>query len=194
MWDRAWLDVRHTFWDLDGFEMGPGWSWDTNVGNLMEVICHLEGGEMQISGHGLRWNTTLVDGLVGGETGHWHRCALHLQTWMEVRRDLDWGDTWISGPEWSWEAAWREVWCVYIDLDWVETVHVGETKIFGPGSRWDRTWMEVRHISWDLDEFEIGHGWNWDEILGTWMELRHHLGGGESQISGHGLRWDTAWI
>ena len=47
-----------TSWDPDGIEIGHGWNRDAILGTWMELRHHLGGGESQISGHGLRWDTT----------------------------------------------------------------------------------------------------------------------------------------
>ena len=58
---RQGLDMRrHTSWNPDGFEIGHGWNWDAILGTWMELRHHLGGGESQISGHGLRWDTTWI--------------------------------------------------------------------------------------------------------------------------------------
>ena len=172
------MGVRHTSWDLDGFEIGPGWSWDANFGNLMEVIRHLDGGEMQISGHGCevkrnlgewpgwRWDRALIEvhhtasDLGVGETWPGLRWHMNIGTWMELRHCLEGGVMWL----------------------------------YGPGLGWDSTCMEVRLKSLDPDPDEIGPGWRWDTYLESLMALWGCLYGAEVQFLGLGWRWDVTWM
>ena len=69
-----WMEGRRTFWDLQVFVTGPE-SWDAILMNRKELIHSRDWGEMQMSGHGWRWNATWMAvrcnyrGLGGGETG-----------------------------------------------------------------------------------------------------------------------------
>ena len=62
---RTRMEVWRTYWNLDGFEMVPGWIWDATWED---------------------WN--------GGETSPCCSEA-NIWTWIEVRHDLDGEDTWI---------------------------------------------------------------------------------------------------
>ena len=213
------MDVRHTSWDLDGFEIGPGWSWDANFRNLMKVIHHLDGGDMQISGDGLRWTATLVrtiwhgwrwdrasievyhtsPDLGGGETWPGLRWHMNIRTWMELRHCLEGGVMWLYGPGLGWGSTCMEVRLKSLDP------HPDET---GHGWRWD-TYLESLMGLWGcnfggLDWGETSHGWRWDTNMRIWIEVRSHMdgkeawinapGGGETQISRPGWGWDGTWI
>ena len=164
---RTRMEVWRTYWNLDGFEMVPGWIWDVssedwnggetspcccseaNIWTWIEVRHDLDGEETWILERRLRWDVN-------------HR------KWMGVRWDLDWVKLHILihgkvgiGLGWSWCAilvTWMEVTC---DLEW------GETPNSGPGWRWDVTWMEVRFESSDLDTDDTVHIWGRLQDLGT---------------------------
>ena len=63
---RTRMEVRLTYWNLDGFGMVPGWIRDATWGD---------------------WN--------GGETSPCCCSEANIWTWIEVRRDLDGEETWI---------------------------------------------------------------------------------------------------
>ena len=169
--------------------MWHGWRRDTklSLGCMRDVTC-LE----------VRYQCSYPG---GSGTVHGWRWDRNLWTWMEMNRYMDGDETRILGPGSWWGRKWTDVKNTSWDqnefdmgLDWVDLhffwawmeerkyIEGVDARILRPGCRWDKAWLYVRHTSWDPDGFEIGHGWNWDAILGTWMELRHHLGGGESQI------------
>ena len=56
-WARARMEVRCTFWNLCGSEMVSLWIWDAIVGAWLGVRCHLDGGDMQLWGPGLGWDS-----------------------------------------------------------------------------------------------------------------------------------------
>ena len=88
---RTRMEVRRTYWNLDGFEMVPGWIWDATWGDWNQVKYHLVQG--QIYGPGLRWDAI----------------------WMGRRREfmsLDWGKTSISGNAWGFDRTWIELSCI----------------------------------------------------------------------------------
>ena len=63
---RTRMEVRLTYWNLDGFEMVPGWIWDATWED---------------------WN--------GGETSPCCCSEANIWTCFEVRHDLDGEETWI---------------------------------------------------------------------------------------------------
>ena len=89
-----------------------------------------------------------------------------------MRRDLDCGGVWISGPRWMWQG-WR----------WDANI-----------CNLDGAWMEVTQESWDLNACDAGSGWRWDTNLGTWIALRWDLEGAEIQSTRPGWGWDGTWI
>ena len=132
--------------------------------------------------------------------------------WMEVRRQLDGGETWtevrhnLNGCETLIWVAWMEF---RHNLDGCEMI------IYGPGWKWDGTWMgwfnipltlikvgqkenademQILKPGWvwdsacielryDLDGSEMAPGWNWSTDLQRLMEDRWDLEGGETQVS-----------
>ena len=95
--DRTWVDVRCTTWDLDVFEMVPGWIWDSNFGTKMEVRGELYGYQMQIYVPLLMWNTICMERT--HESG-----------------SLDWDHFQISRPVWVWDGTWIEFRCTSWDI------------------------------------------------------------------------------
>ena len=140
-------------------------------------------------------------------------------TWIEVRRDLDCGEVWVSGPGWTWQGwrwdanicnldgAWMEVTQEYWDLN------AGDA---GSGWRWDTnlgTWLHqdgtlkgLKLNLQDLDGVEMWPGLSWDAHLETWIgwygtrswdtirQLRKDLDGGETHILKPVWVWDDAWV
>ena len=126
-------------------------------------------------------------------------------TILQLRKDLDGGETHILKLVWVWDDAWMELRCNLLDLDGGEML---------PGCRWDvniRTQIEVR-FNWDkeetwiweprwrgdksrdLDGVEMGPGLSWDAYLETWigwygtrMELRYY----SLVEKWPGWRWNT---
>ena len=164
----------------------------------MEARCYLDGGEMQISGPRLRWDSTETKkkrefGSLGGEETQISRPGWGWDgTWIELRCtswdedgvfwDWDgaeiqfssWERAWmevrhIVKPVWVWDDAWMELRCNFLDLNGGE--------IF-PGCRRDvniRTQNEVG-FNWDKEETWIWEPeWRSDTNLETWMGLRFDL-------------------
>ena len=128
--------------DLDGVETHAGWRWNANNGTcpwwrwdatLMDVRCkfwtwmdvrlNLDGCEAWIYRPEWRWNRTLIEmrriyrDLDLGKKGQRCSWATIRVTWMEWRRDLVGGETWISGLGWRWDMIWMEVTHGYRDFD-----------------------------------------------------------------------------
>ena len=91
---RYWMEGRRTFWDLQVFVRGPE-SWNAIPMNRKELIHSRDWGEMQMSGHGWRWNATWMEvrcdyrGLGGGETG----CGWRWYSYLDLYGD-------VMEPEW----------------------------------------------------------------------------------------------
>ena len=113
-------------------------------------------------------------------------------TILQLRNDLDGGETHILKPVWVWDYAWMELRCNFVDLDGGEMV---------PGCRRDaniRSQIEVR-FNWDKEETWIWEpGLRGDTNLETWMGLRWDLDWVEMDIlrrgygdMGLGWSWDT---
>ena len=113
--------------------------------------------------------------------------------WTKVRRYLDCGEVWISGPGWTWHG-WRWDVNIFTKMEFKWCTVGGDTRILGLECRWYRTWMEVRHKSWDLECIKIGPWMGWDSIYKTWNELRRHLDGVEKRIIWLGLGRDVIWV
>ena len=102
---------------LDGGETRPWWTCDANLGTWMDVRLNLDGCEALIYRPEWRWNRTLIEmwriyrdldlgkkgqrwswatiRVDGVETRPGWRWDMDIGTWMEMRHDLDGGDTWI---------------------------------------------------------------------------------------------------
>ena len=94
---RTWVDMHCKTWNLDVFEMVPGWIWDSIFGTYLEVRGELYGYQMQIYVPFVMWNTI----------------------WMERTHEsgvLDWGHFQISRPVWVWDGTWIEFRCTSRDI------------------------------------------------------------------------------
>ena len=148
---RYWMEGRRTFWDLQVFVTGPE-NWDAILMNRKELIHSRDWGEMQMSGHGWRWNATWMAvrcnyrGLGGGET----RCGWRWYSYLDL-----YGDE--MEPEWKLAThgySWLEGIC-YLDGD--------EMRISASGWRRDATWR------WDVNSW-------------TLPEVRKYMDGVETKI------------
>ena len=175
-WFQLGWDLWHTSLDLYGLVMVFELSSDAIWSDRKELIRHMDGGEMQLSGHRLRWHATWTEfrcesmGLGWGGMGCGWRWYLYLH--------LDGGEMW---PACRWSVLVRlEVWH---DLDG------GETRISAPGWWWSVTWMKVRWQSWDIEGQNV-HGWSLYNKLVTCMQLIQDRNG-ETHIDccWIGLRW-----
>ena len=154
----AQMELGCWSWDLDGGEMGPGFSWDAQL-----ETC-------------LGWHETRMGNywgeLDGGDTRHgwwWHK---NLGTWIRVRQDLGgcalhnlrtclrWflGESEIEylGPKWRWEVNCMDIRRKYMSLYWC-----------GIQYRWRGhmnlgVWIEVISKPLDLYECEMGPGLSLD--------------------------------
>ena len=128
----TWMELRRmldgdempiTLPVLDEGETRPWWMCDANVGTWMDVRLNMDGCEAWIYRHEWRWNRTLIEmqriyrDLDLGKKGQRWGWAIIRVTWMELRRDLVGGETWISGLGWGWDMIWMEVTHGYRDLD-----------------------------------------------------------------------------
>ena len=96
-WIQLGWDLTHASLDLYGSVMGFEWGSGAIWSDRKELIRHLDGGEMQLSGHGLRWHATCMEfrcesmGLGWGGMGcgwRWYS-NLHLdggEMWPACRR------------------------------------------------------------------------------------------------------------
>ena len=89
-WGRTWMEVKHTSWYPNEFDMGLNW-----------VDLHFLG-------------------LDGGEKVHWRSWCKNLETWMQMRHGLDIGETHILRSGWVWDWTWMELRCNSRDLDGAE--------------------------------------------------------------------------
>ena len=108
---------------LDGGETRPWWTCDAKFWTWMDVRLNLDGCEAWIYRPEWRWNRTLIEmrriyrDLDLGKKGQRWSWATIRVTWMEWRRDLVGGETWISELGWRWDMIWMEVTHGYRDLD-----------------------------------------------------------------------------
>ena len=83
---RTRMEVWRTYWNLDRFEMVPGWIWDASWED---------------------WN--------GGETSPCCCSEANIWTWMGRRcesRSVDWGETSLGGNGWGCDGTWIELSCI----------------------------------------------------------------------------------
>ena len=169
---RAWVEMRHKCWDLDGVEMALGLSWNAHL-------------ETWISWHGtrmvLRYNSP-----VGIGPG-W-RWGTHLENCIHLRWCLGGTKMQFGGQKWSWDVTWMWARCKYQYPGSGEMQHRQRVNV----NLW--AWVEMRHKCRDLDGVEMGPGLSWDAHLETWigwygtrMELRYNSPVGK----GPECRWDT---
>ena len=154
------MTLSCTWLDLYGLVMGSEWSWHAVMRNSKELIRHLDRGEMQLSGHGLRWNATWMEfrcefmALEWVGTGHgWRRYSYLDRDWAEM------------GPACRWSLH------IYSRLEVWRNLVGDETQISAPGWWWDVTWIEVRCWSRNIEGGQKGHVWNLNNKLMTWMQL-----------------------
>ena len=122
----TWMDVRL---NLDGCEARiyrPGWRWDRTLIEMRRIYWDLNLGKM---GHRWSWATIRVTDLDGVEARPGWKWDVDIGTWIEMRHDLDGGDTWICGPGWWWDITGMEVRHKFRCLGGLET---------GKRWRWDR--------------------------------------------------------
>ena len=204
---RTWMEVRRT-----SLILGAWVELRCNLWTWMEVICHQDGGEMEIQGRRLRWDATWMErrgesGLHGDET-----------TWMRVRWDKDWDETHILRPEqvvtwlgWIWDSiivtcmavGYYPFFSVRHDLD------RGETRMWW---NWWNSYAALMKVRWGSMDLDGSLRWNMDGV-GTLMEMSQDLCGCELHIfkpwcvwdgdwmdlwmnlfSGPGWKWDITWI
>ena len=218
-WDDTWMamiwesfdqgagEAKHRWrWNLSL----PGWGWyttrmemrhdpeDAILMNRKELMHSQDGGGMQISGHGWRWDATwmamrceyraLVDVRrdVDGD--------IHISTYMGMRWDQNGGWPHMIRAGWRWYATWMEMGCEYWHLDGDEMQHGGGILIHGYCQRSDSRWMVLGPESCDLDAVDTGPGWRWKARIKFWVTLRWCLDRAEMQFSGTGCSWDVNWI
>ena len=164
MWYAIWVEVRR-YRDRDDIRIfWPGCRWGRTWM------------EMKRTSMGLRRDLGVAElhfqDMDGGETSPGWKWDANIRTSIEVRRNLDCGELWISGPGWTWQG-WR----------W----DANNCNLYG-------AWMEVTQESWDLNAGDGGSGWRWETNLGTWIALRSDLEGAAIQSTRPGWGWDGTWI
>ena len=184
VWDDACMELRCNLVDQDGGVMLLGCRRDVNIRTQNEVGFNWDKEETWIwepgwrgdthpeTWMGLKWDLDWVEMHIlrrgQGDMG----LGWSWDTILQLRKDLDGGETHILKLVWVWDDAWMELRCNLLDLDGGEML---------PGCRWDvniRTQIEVR-FNWDKEETLIWEpGWIGDTNLETWM----------------GLRWDLDWV
>ena len=151
-WDGTWIDESH---DMDHWEwriFGPGWRWCNTWMEVRQESWDMDGGE---TSSGLRWDA-------------------NIESWIELRRELEGCETLIYGL------------IHYLDRCKME--------IYGPGWKWEGIWMEERQYSLALDSDGPGPGWKWDVHFETCVGLRWCPYGSGMQLLGPGWRWDVTWM
>ena len=127
-----WIEGRRTFWDLQVFVRGLE-SWDAILMNRKELIHSRYWGEMQMFGHGWRWNATWMEFRCEFMALDWVGTGIGWRTYSYL--DHDWGE---MGPACRWSLH------VYSHLEVWHNLVGGETQISAPGWWWDVTWIEMR--------------------------------------------------
>ena len=117
-WGRTWMQVKHTSWDQNEFDMGlnwvdlhfsgPGWRRESTLKELMQESWDLDANETRpgyeethILKSGWFWDWTWMElrcnsrDLDGAETSPGWRWVANIRTWIEVRQDMNKDETWI---------------------------------------------------------------------------------------------------
>ena len=226
-WDAAlmtWMQVRRSINGWDTCILGPLCIW---IKFWMEVRHNLDGGESQMKlRRWMKWEGTWIEerrdswDLNGGET--WHRrrwewdvpgTRMQVRWYMdggehkssvlgEVRWDLDGGEMKFSGPGsgpgWSRDVTWMEMWHEYWDLGgdkmwpgWRRDTNLGTCMEL------DGTWMQVicnpgdlkGGETWQRGEMKIlVPACRWDV---TWMQVRCKFWDMDGSEMGPWWKWDT---
>ena len=226
-WDAAlmtWMQVRRSINGWDTCILGPLCIW---IKFWMEVRHNLDGGESQMKlKRWMKWEGTWIEerrdswDLNGGET--WHRrrwewdvpgTRMQVRWYMdggehkssvlgEVRWDLDGAEMQFSGPGsgpgWSRDVTWMEMWHEYWDLGgdkmwpgWRRDTNLGTCMEL------DGTWMQVRcnpgnlkgEETWQRGEMKIlVPACRWDV---TWMQVRCKFWDMDGSEMGPWWKWDT---
>ena len=119
-WDSTWkkrnvnlgvqMELGCWSWDLDGSEMGPGFSWDAQL-------------ETWLGWHETRMGNYWGE-LDGGDTRHgwwWHKI---LGTWIRVRHDLGGCALHNLRPWCVWDGSWMNLRLNFWDLNGGENLTV----------------------------------------------------------------------
>ena len=115
---HGWLEVRHTLWNIYGFEIMHTWNMHSICWTWMEVRCYLDVGDMQIIEPGLRWDSTRMKRRRESRSLDGYETQIS-ETWMGLKMDLDWVETHNLRPGygemglwWRWDtilATWMAV-------------------------------------------------------------------------------------
>ena len=141
-WARARMEVRYTFLNLCGSVMVSLWIWDAIVGAWLKVRCHLDGGDMQLWGPGLGWDSIWMK--VSRESGGLNGVERGVDgSETQMPRYLDGG---VVGPWWSWDAIIVTKIKVRLDQDASET---------WPGWRWDANQWILMAVGVHIDGGEV---------------------------------------
>ena len=154
-WVVTKMEVKHRHQDLNLVEKRPRWRREINLRAWLGVRCK----SWDLAG--VRWDTDWVGTVIlrPEYVVMWLHLDSIIMTWIEVRRDLDCDEVWISRPGWTWQ---RWPWDANI-------------------CNLDGAWMEVTQEYWDLNAGDAGSGWRWDTNLGTWIAPWWDLAGAEIQ-------------
>ena len=101
-----------------------------------------------------------------------------------MRWDINWGEHYISKPEWELDGTWTKLIYRSSEIDGRET---------RPGRRWDTnvgTRMELRCEPSDPDGGRVLHGRKWCKYIGISIQMRQDLHGVETYLETWvSLRW-----
>ena len=157
-WDMGWWGVGVGGW-VGGWGGGGvgggvgGWwwwwwgggGWDANILHWMEVKLCMDGGETIIMRPGCRWGRTWMDlkctswDLYGFEMGSACSWDIVITICMELRRNLNEGETRILEPVFRWDSTWMEMRHTSSKLDWLRVMPGWNWHaVFRTGWRWYR--------------------------------------------------------
>ena len=150
----------------------PGWFSDRT---WLEMRCNFRDLDAGKTSPRWRWDVNIETwievrhNLDGCETLIW-------VAWMEFRHNLDGCEMIIYGPGWKWDGTWMG----------------GDIIFFWSGLRWDRKRMLMRCKFWNLAGFDTVSVWSWDVTL---MGVRCNTMDLHEVEMVHGCRWDDdIWI
>ena len=139
-WDMGWGGVGGG----GGGGVGGG-GWDANILHWMEVKLCMDGGETIIMRPGCRWGRTWMDlkctswDLYGFEMGSACSWDIVITICMELRRNLNEGETRILEPVFRWDSTWMEMRHTSSKLDWLRVMPGWNWHaVFRTGWRWYR--------------------------------------------------------
>ena len=133
------------WWGVVGVGVVGWWGWDANILHWMEVKLCMDGGETIIMRPGCRWGRTWMDlkctswDLYGFEMGSACSWDIVIMICMELRRNLNEGETRILEPVFRWDSTWMEMRHTSSKLDWLRVMPGWNWHaVFRTGWRWYR--------------------------------------------------------